>query len=488
MGWASWNHYFCDYDEQAIRAQADALVSSGMRELGYKYVLIQECLTQGRRPSGDLIVDAARFPDGMKALADYIHARGLKAGIYTDIGVNTCAGKPYQGSFQHEDQDAAQFAAWGMDFVEMDYCNCPEGYTGEQIYRRMAEAIAKTGRPMLLYICSWGNESPWTWARGVAQLWRTEADVSGEKNHVQWLNVVRNFQSNGRHAVFSAPNSWNDPDMMEVGNPGLTATEAETHMSMWAISAAPLWAGADLTSMDAETRSIYTNSEAIAIDQDPLGAGAIEVKEYGQIEIWAKPLASLASGSAAVMLLNLGSQASEAEVEWKDIGLTGALSLRDLWAHKDLLPAPSGYKTILPAHGAALLRVGGAVDWARGVTYEAEWPANLMSNGAELLPCPECSQGYAVKLDGKSAAALTFPRLQAPQSGSYVAAAVYVCNGESNPVVEVTVNGKMRQVKLTGAIYATAPIPVELNQGENTIEFQYKGEGSFSIDRLTITR
>jgi alpha-galactosidase len=158
MGWASWNHYFCDYNDQSIRDQADALVSSGMRDLGYRYVLIQECLTQGRNADGSLIVDANRFPHGMKALVDYVHSRGLKAGTYTDIGVNTCAGPPYQGSYQHEEQDAATFAAWGMDFVEMDYCNRPLGVTGRSIYERMAAAIQKTGRPMVFYICSQGSE------------------------------------------------------------------------------------------------------------------------------------------------------------------------------------------------------------------------------------------------------------------------------------------------------------------------------------------
>ncbi len=229
MGWASWNHFFCDYNDQTIRNQADALVSTGMRDLGYRYVLIQECIAPGRDAKGELVVDPNRFPHGMKALVDYIHARGLKAGIYTDVGPYTCYPNPrYQGSFQHEDQDAGTFASWGMDFIEMDYCNRPAGHTGREIYERMAAAIRKTGRPMLFYICSWGNESPWTWAQGKAQLWRTDADISPDKDHVEWANVVKRFESNARHSVFNAPDSWNDPDMMEVGNLGLNLTEAQT--------------------------------------------------------------------------------------------------------------------------------------------------------------------------------------------------------------------------------------------------------------------
>jgi alpha-galactosidase len=494
MGWASWNHFFCDYNDQTIRDQADALVSSGMRDLGYNYVLIQECLTTGRAADGSLIVDAKRFPHGMKALVDYVHSRGLKAGTYTDIGVNTCAGKPYQGSYQHEDQDARTFAAWGMDFVEMDYCNRPEGVMGRAIYERMAEAIRKTGRPMLFYICSWGNESPWTWAQGKAQLWRTESDVAAEKNQAHWTNVVGNFESTERHSVFNGPNSWNDPDMMVVGNPGLTPTEAQTHFSMWAISAAPLWAGNDLTAMDDATHAIFANAEAIAIDQDPLGAGPVKVREYGAgIEVWAKPLGALGSGVQAVMLVNLGDAPAEAAVEWSDLGLAGKATVRDLWAHKDLGEFHDAYKTLLPAHGSVLLKVSGAFSWARGATYEAEWPGNTRSGDAALLVCPECSQSYAISLRGgknnSGGSSLAFNHIVVPESGRYWANLVYVDSGEASDTVQMRVNqGSPTDVKLPGAIYGTAKFPVDLNKGENSITFRFAAEGSVDIDRLTVTR
>jgi alpha-galactosidase len=492
MGWASWNPFFCDYNDQTIRDQADALVSTGMRDLGYRYVLIQECLTSGRNADGSLIVEATRFPHGMKDLVDYVHSRGLKAGIYTDIGENTCAGKPYQGSFRHEDQDAATFAAWGIDFVEMDYCNRPEGFTGRQIYERMAEAIRKTGRPMLLYICSWGNESPWTWAQGTAQLWRTEGDISGEKNHVNWENVVRNFESNARHAAFSAPNSWNDPDMMEVGAPGLTLAEAQTHFSMWAISAAPLWAGNDLTKMDDAIRAIQTNREAISIDQDPLGAGPVKVSEYRDpVEAWAKPLGSLSSGVQAVMLVNLGAQPAAAKVEWADLALAGPVAVRDLWAHKDLGEFSGAYTVQLPSHGSALLKVTGEFDWSHGAEFEAEWPGNIRAGGAVLLPCPECSKGYAVSLRGAKgiSSSLTFTHIAVQKVGRYFVNIVYVYSGEANDTVQMIVNhGQPVDVKLPGAIYATARIPVDLNNGDNSIEFRFAAEGTVDIDRMALTR
>lgn len=493
MGWASWNHYFCDYNDQDIRDQADALVSSGMRDLGYKYVLIQECLTLGRNEDGSLIVDAKRFPHGMKALVDYIHSRGLKAGTYTDIGVNTCAGQPYQGSYQHEQQDADTFAAWGMDFVEMDYCNRPLGVTGRSIYERMAAAIQKTGRPMIFYICSQGSERPWTWAQGKAQLWRTDDDISNDKDHVEWARVVKNFESNAAHAVFNAPNSWNDPDMIEVGNQGLTQAEAQSHFSMWVISSAPLWAGNDLTAMSDAVRGIYTNAEAIAVDQDPLGAGAEEVKEYGHgIEVWMKPLGSVGSGVDAVMLLNLTDAPADAAVEWSDLGLKGEAAVRDLWAHKDMGTYPSGYSAHLPAHGSVLLKVSGEYNWVKGATYEAEWPGNLRGGDAELNVCPDCSRGYAVSLQGSNhgytVSTLTFTRIGVPQSGKYWMTVHYVNSIYEDRTVQLRVNdGSMADFKLPKSDFGFARVPVDLNKGDNSIEFRYSGVGSVDIDKLGVS-
>ena len=359
MGWASWNHFFCDYNAQTIRDEADALVSTGMRDSGYRYVLIQECIAPSRDSHGALVVDPVRFPHGMKALVDYIHARGLKAGIYTDIGPYTCYSHPrYQGSFGHEDQDAKTFASWGMDLVEMDYCNRPPGHTGREIYERMAAAIQKTHRPMLFYICSWGREAPWTWARGKAQLWRTTDDIGSDKNRAEWANVVRNFELNAKRAAFSGPNSWNDPDMLEVGNNGLNLTEARSHFSMWVIAAAPLWAGNDLTHMDAAIRAIYTNAEAIAVDQDPLGAGPKRIwTDNKGLEVWAKPLGSRTSGVDAILLLNLTAAPASMTVRWSDLGLSGNVQARDLWLHRNLGELPKAYATRVPSHGSVLLKV-----------------------------------------------------------------------------------------------------------------------------------
>jgi len=495
MGWASWNSFICDYNDQTIRDQADALVATGMRDLGYKYVLIQECIAPERDASGELIIDSARFSHGMKNLVDYIHARGLKAGTYTDIGPYTCfANHRYQGSYGHESQDAKTFASWGMDFVEMDYCNRVPEHTGREVYERMAAAIQATGRPMLFYICSWGNESPWTWAQGKAQLWRTDADISYRKNQVDWANVVQRFESNARHAVFNGPNSWNDPDMLEVGSRGLNTAEAQTHFSMWAISAAPLWASTDLTHMTDAIRNIYTNPEIIAINQDPLGAGARKVKEDAVgLEVWSKPLGSIGSGVDAVLMLNLTDSPANVTVPWSDLNLSGKVLVRDLYAHKDLSEQPDGYRAHIPAHGSVLLKVSGTYMWSKGAVYEAEWPGNLRVGNATLLTCPACSQSYAISLSSpggtSSATALTFTHIVVPKAGRYQLTLYYADSQIETDKLQLRVNGgQPTSIHIHSFIYGSKSLPIFLNEGDNSLTFSYANTAGteVSIDQIRV--
>ena len=490
MGWASWNHFFCDYNEQTIRDQADALVSTGMRDLGYRYVLIQECIAPTRDTSGELMVDPVRFPDGMKALVDYIHARGLKAGIYTDVGPYTCYPNPrYQGSYGHEDQDARTFASWGIDLVEMDYCNRVAAHTGREVYERMAAAIQKTHRPMLFYICSWGNEDPWTWAQGKAQLWRTTGDISPKKDHVEWASVVENFQLNARHAAFSAPNSWNDPDMLEVGNPGLNRIEEQSHFSMWAVSSAPLWAGNDPTRMDAATRDIYINSEVIAVDQDPLGAGPAKVREDRKgLQVWMKPLGSIGSGASAVLLLNLTSIPSDVSVQWSDLGLSGKAKVRDLWTHKNLGQIANGYRAQIPPHGSVLLIVKGTFSWTKGAVYGAVWPGNLRGGKAKYVVCHECKGGYAVALPAKSddRSSLEFTHIVVPSSGGYWVTVYGKPSVSAGEKIEMRVNrGQPAQILVHGFAATSTGIPIQLNRGSNSITFTSDAQ-VVTIDRLRL--
>lgn len=498
MGWASWNHYFCDYTAQTIRQQADALVSTGMRDLGYKYVLIQECIAPSRDAAGNLVVDPKRFPHGIKPLVDYIHSLGLKAGIYTDVGPYTCYKHPrYQGSYGHYQQDANTFAAWGIDLVEMDYCNKPPGQSGRKLYERMGRAIRRAGRPMVFYLCSWGKANPWEWAQGVAQLWRTTGDISGVKDHVDWKDVVRNFELNAQHSVFNAPNSWNDPDMLEVGNKGLSARESRTHFSMWAISGAPLWAGTDLANMDADTKAIYTNSEVIAVDQDPLGAGPEKIS--GSVDgpqVWAKPLGSRGSGEFAVLLLNLAEAQKTISIRWSNLGLLSHAQVRDLWSHHDLGNFADSYSAKIPPHGSRLLRVSGHFNWKQGTTLEAEWPGNGRVGNAKLLQCGDCSQGFAVALGGETTenpkaemGSVIFRGVGVPKAGKYKMELTVVHEGVSGEAFRIQVNqGAPISAEAPHGASGRVTVPVALSGGENTIMVSASGKAPFDIDTIRIFR
>ena len=482
MGWASWNRFFCDYDDQTIRAQADALVKTGMRDAGYKYLIIQECIAPTRDAAGNLVVDSQRFPRGMKDLVDYIHSRGLKAGIYTDVGPNTCFAKPlYEGSYNHEAQDAAQFASWGMDLIEDDFCHKPKEETGRELYRRMQDGILKTGRPMLLYICSWGGENPWEWGGPVGQLWRTTGDISMKKNKVEWRYIIDNFDRNSRQAVFNAPGGWNDPDMLEVGNNGISLEEARAHFTMWAISAAPLWAGTDLTELTPEYLAIHMNREVIAVDQDPLGDQARKVREETPgLQVWSKILGSRVGGSRAVMLLNRNGEAAKIQVSWSDLGLeAGGARVRDLWGGADLGTLKDGYAAPVPSHGAVLIKVEGKLSLAHGITYEAEYPGNLRRNGAVLTACKECSGGYAVSLDSASAT-LEIPRLEAPKAGAYT---IQIFGSEGGPVTLRVNGGKPAPAAATGG--GPAVVSVKL-VARNQLVIANAGSGAVRLDKIVV--
>ncbi len=491
MGWASWNHYFCDYDEKTIRAQADALVTSGMRDVGYKYIVIQECIARDRDANGNLIADRARFPSGIPALTAYIHELGLKAGIYTDIGRYTCYPQPrYQGSYGHEERDAATFAAWGVDLVEMDYCNRVEDHTGRWVYERMAEAIRQTGRPMLFYLCAWGNEQPWEWAQGKAQMWRTDFDISLQRNHVEWSRMVGNFESNTVHSVFSAPESWSDADMLEVGNPGLNDTEGQAQMSMWAISPSPLLAGADLTQMSARTHAIYTNREVLAVNQDSLGAGAEKIAEAGTgLEVWAKPLGSRTGGKYAVMLLNATDRKALIDVRWRQLDIKAPATVRDLWLHKDLTGRADGYRGNVPAHSAVLLRVSGERAWKHGTAFEAEWPGLERVGAAVLFPCEECSRGYAMALGGdKQPGSLRISNVNVQTAGEYTLRVQYTRNALEDKQIGVTVNGAEIMVRALMRSWNCVDVPLNLRAGINDIDVSYGGQQSFYVDQMILLR
>ena len=358
MGWNSWNKFACDIEEGIVRKTADAMVTSGMRDAGYRYVVIDACWHGKRDANGFIQADPEKFPSGIKALADYIHSRGLKFGIYSDAGRLTCGKRP--GSQGHEYQDAIQYARWGVDYLKYDWC-----FTGDrnakEAYALMAAALRSTGREIVLSICEWGTAKPWEWAKNIGNLWRTTGDIwdsFAKKDPARdWAYpVLAIVDMNEPLWRYAGPGHWNDPDMLEVGNGGMTTTEYRSHFSLWAMMAAPLMAGNDIANMDEATRSILLNKEVIAVDQDRLGVQGRRVAKDGDREIWVNPLTD---GGAALLLFNRGEQPVRIRATSEHVGIeAGARAeVRDLWAHKDLPRWSGSIDALVEPHGAAMYRI-----------------------------------------------------------------------------------------------------------------------------------
>lgn len=356
MGWNSWNKFSCDVSEQLIKETADAMVASGMKDAGYQHIVIDDCWQVSRDEQGNIIADPQRFPSGIKALADYVHSKGLKFGLYSDAGTGTCQGRP--GSRGYEYQDARQYAAWGVDYLKYDWCNTGK-QNSEAAYSTMRDALNKAGRPIVFSICEWGSSKPWLWAQGIGHLWRTTGDIQdcwdcrrdwGGMGFVHILDLQDGLQT------YAGPGHWNDPDMLEVGNGGLTQIEAQAHFSLWCILAAPLMAGNDLRSMTPEIRNILINKEVIAVDQDSLGKQGRKVRDDGDLEVWAK---QLKDGGRAVVLFNRSDNEAKMTVQWTELGYPSHLSatVRDLWQHKDMGKFKSSYSASVPSHGVVMVRV-----------------------------------------------------------------------------------------------------------------------------------
>ncbi len=350
MGWNSWDHYRFKISDSLIRAQAQALVDSGMKAAGYEYVVIDGGWEGFHDATGFFRPNILKFPD-MKALCDYIHSLGLKVGIHTTPGPVTCSGR--EGSYGHEDQDAETFAHWGIDFVKYDWCSGGTVYKPDQIqeaYQKMHQALLRTGRPILYSLCEYGMADVWKWAPSVGgNMWRTTGDISD--NYLLMDHI--GFEQNGLEK-YAGPGHWNDPDMLDVGNGGMTEEEYRTQMSLWSILAAPLFASNDLTDMSSEALAILTNREVIAVDQDPSGVQGCQVWEEGPKEIWMKPLAD---GGKAVGLFNRNEAAMTITLNFKDIGVQAPAKVRDLWQHKDLGTVDGSYSATVPRHGVVMLKI-----------------------------------------------------------------------------------------------------------------------------------
>jgi alpha-galactosidase len=368
LGWNSWNHVGCNVSEATLKAAADQMLSSGMKAVGYQYVVVDDCWHGARDANGFIQADPQRFPNGLKAVADYIHEKGLKFGIYSDAGWKTCGGRP--GSRGYEFQDALVYARWGVDYLKYDWCNT-DGLNAEGAYQTMRDALAAAKRPVVFSLCEWGSNKPWLWGKDVGHLWRTTGDVHEcfdcVVDHGTWKSwgVMQILDMQEGLRAHSGPDHWNDPDMLEVGN-GMSTAEDRAHFSLWAMLAAPLMAGNDLAKMTPATREILTNAEVIAVDQDKLGVQGFRAYKMGDVELWAKPLSA---GNLAVTFLNRATTTATLRFAWREHRVEDLVSktdfdfnkatyqVRNLWTHKPLGSTKTDLSLKIAAHDVVVLRL-----------------------------------------------------------------------------------------------------------------------------------
>ena len=360
MGWNSWNTFECaGVNETVIREMADAMVAKGLKDVGYEYIVIDDCWQIGRDENGYIIVDKEKFPSGIKVLADYVHSKGLKFGIYSDAGTKTCAGRPGSKGFEYK--DAETYAKWGVDYLKYDWC-FTEGQDAKQSYKLMRDALYKAGRPIVFSLCEWGENKPWKWAENVGHLWRTTLDIDMKGrfdgningNLFGWADLVDKQVGLEKYA---GPGHWNDPDMLAVGNNDMPINEARAHFSMWAILAAPLMAGNDLRTMSFSDQEILTNKEIIAINQDVLGKQGFKIKDYGNFEVWQKPLKN---GDIAICLFNREIKNKKYQVNWKQMNMknfSGEYTIKNLWKNKEIGTTKTNFLIEVPARDVVVFRL-----------------------------------------------------------------------------------------------------------------------------------
>jgi len=362
MGWNSWNVWGLSVDAEKVKAAADAMVKSGLAAHGFQFINIDDGWEKGREANGE-IVPNEKFPD-MKALSDYVHSRGLKLGIYSSPGPKTCGG--YEGTWKHEKQDAESYAKWGIDYLKYDWCSYSLVVRGRGIeilqrpYREMRKRLEAVDRDIVYSLCQYGMGKVWKWGESVGgNLWRTTGDINDSWSRLKSIGFKQ-----PKIAEYSGPGHWNDPDMLVVGKVGwgprlhptrLTKAEQITHITIWAMEAAPLLIGCDMSNLDQFTLDLLTNDDVLAVDQDPLGKAATVKAKKGTTEVWARPLFD---GTLAVALFNRGKNPAQVTANWSELGLQGQQPVRDLWQRKELGSFNNSFAAEVPPHGAVMLKIG----------------------------------------------------------------------------------------------------------------------------------
>jgi alpha-galactosidase len=543
MGFNNWNTTHCSntFNEEMIVGIADLFVEKGLKDAGYEYVNIDDCWALPDRDpvTQRLVPDPARFPRGIKWLADYVHSKGLKFGIYTSAGTKTCNQLGFPGGLGYEEIDAQTFADWGVDYLKYDNCN-NQGVPAIERYTKMRDALKKTGRPIVYSICEWGQNEPWEWGAEVGHLWRTTGDISDN-----WGSMLSIMKHNATLAEYAGPGHWNDPDMLEVGNGGMTDTEYRSHFSLWAIMAAPLLIGADLRNVSQATYDILLNRDVIAVNQDRLGIQGRVLSNQDGLWVFAKPLAD---GDVAVALFNENAYSARISVTAAAVGLPRrqAYVLRDLWQHTTTESAGE-IAAHVPAHGTVMYRVSIDRDWGtypptvsfeakadspaqgadgqyvvpgapvavtaaltnhgrlpanraklqvagptsyEGVSYEAEAPGNTLSGGARISSCGACSGGQKVGFIGNGADNwVRLNGITATVAGTYRLTIYAAVSGTRSFFVSVN-EGAAVEVPVTGSSFSTpvgVTLDVTLAAGENTVRFANDAAFGPDLDRIVVT-
>lgn len=451
LAWSSWNSFSSQINEQLIKEEADAMVSTGLKAAGYRYVNIDEGWWEGQRDAaGNMVPRAGMWPDGMQAVAAYIHSKGLKAGIYTDSGMSGCGSAGYDsshsGSEGHYLQDFEQFERWGFDYVKVDWCGGnAEGLdpkaTYTQISKALAEATAVTGHPMLLSICEWGVDNPSEWGAGLGISWRTGGDIIAPFNLATFGDIMASFDA-GVHPAGEHTGYYNDLDMMTVGMPGMRPQDDQALMSLWSVMGSPLIEGADLTKLSPEAVSALTNPEVLAVDQDARGLPGVLVQNQNGLQVYEKVLAG--SGNRAIVLLNRSSAAAEMSVPISELGLAGQTQVRDLWAGQDLAPVTDSLEQQVPAQSVKMFVLHG---------HDAPAPHPFGS---------PAQSGSAVHFSG-----------HASSLGLKQVDISYVNTGSAPRAAAMTTDGTATTVLLppTGAGGGSVSVIVDMHPGMNSVDF-----------------
>lgn len=488
MGWSSWNCYYEDITEAKIKKQADAIVSSGLAAAGYKFINIDDGFFDGRNADGSLRISATRFPNGFKPVVDYIHSKGLKAGFYSDAGSNMCAqmygnetGGKGTGLYQHEQQDLdLAFKTWGFDYIKVDYCGGRQTGMDEQTrYTSIANAIKATGRTDIIYnICRWAFTGGWVATLGNS--WRIADDIGPS-----WSHVTRILDTNQYLSGFSSPGHYNDMDMLEVGNGNWTDNEYKAHFALWSIHSSPMVLGNDMSNMKASVLAILTNKEVLALNQDTFGLQANKISDDGSGgEVYAKRMGGWSGAERGVVLFNRSGAAKNLTVNFKDLDLEGSVTVRDLWAGKDVGSFENSYSVSVPSHGAAALKlVGGKSKLQESFEAEYAWMNNfkwtkslqIQANQARPTKDATCSRGGKVGSLGKLASNyIDFNKVWAPANGNYKVTLVYLSGEARSATVSVNGGKDSTLAGLNSGAFTkrdSVTFPVVLKAGLNSIKF-----------------